>query len=97
MTVWSKHRALERGEMAVPPREPVERITQGAGFVFIAGVGGIVHIQTGHFVEADNAVDWPTGQVTLNPGSKSFVATVIAHGLCGHEDDIETWRHFPLP
>jgi hypothetical protein len=43
-----------------------------------------------HFVETDNAIDRLAGQIAPNPNRELFVAAVIAHGLCRHEDDLES-------
>ncbi len=92
-----EHRALVLGEVFIATPAAIDRVAQGLRLVLETGVGGVVHIEPGHLVEADHAVDRPLGQIRLDPDSEALVAGVVEQRLYRGDQYLEAFRHVTFP
>ncbi len=97
LRVSGEHRALVVGEVTVATPVFVEAVAQVLRFVFVAAVGGVIHVQAGHLVKADQPIHGTLGQVGVHPVGELFVATVIEDRLDRRHQHFETGRYVTLP
>ncbi len=92
-----EHCALVLGEVLVAAPAPIDRVAQRLRLVLEARVGGVVHVQPRHLVEADHPVHRPLGQIGLDPGGEALVAGVVEQRLDRRDQHFEAVRHLAFP
>ncbi len=97
MGVLGEHRTLVLGKVPIAAPATVQATAQGLRLVLEAAVGGVVHVQPWHLVEADQAVDRALGQVGGHPGAELLVAAVVENRLHRRHQHFEARRNVTLP
>jgi len=65
--------------------------------VFKAAIGGVVHVQAWHLVEADQAVHRALGEVGLHPRTELLVALMVEERLDRRHQHFEAGRDVAFP
>lgn len=97
MGVLGEHRTFVLGKVPVAAPAAVQAATQGLRLVLETAVGGVVNVQPGHLVEADQAVDRALGGSAAIQGAELLVAAVVENRLHRRHQHFEARRNVTLP
>ena len=86
--IGREDRALELGEVAVARREPVRPRPLRERLQLETGVGGVVDVEAGHFVHADQEVDVMPLSMRRDAGGEPSLPDMAAQSSARQHDDV---------
>ena len=92
-----EHGPFVCGKVSIAGAEPVQGIAQRARLFLETGIGGVIHIETRHLVEADDSVRRPPCEVGLHPFGKFGVAAMVCKRTGRHADDLKALGNVAAP